>query len=226
MSLFGRFLEISVPTGDIQESLAWYRLLGFCECPTGDIYDHHYAVVTDGRISIGLHSAGIGETCLTFVRPELTQQVPKLQQLGLEVDDVYQGDERFHELILQDPEGLQVRLIEARTFSPTECDTIPLTGQLRNLGLAARYPDDASQFWQQGGFDSHDIEEEEDAIELLLPGMTILLRQGRSAPQLNFLCTDKYPLRRMLEKENLKYQKRGDEISMTSPEGLRINIYG
>ncbi len=225
MSLFGRFLEISVPAGDIQESLAWYRLLGFHECPTGDIYDHHYAVVTDGRIYIGLHSAGIDETCLTFVRPELTRHLPKLQELGTEVDEVYQGDERFHELVLHDPDGFQVRLIEARTFSPTECETIPLTGQLRNLGLAARYPDDASQFWEQGGFDSHEIEED-DAIELLLPGMTILLQQGRSAPQLNFLCTDKEPLRRMLEKENLRYQKRCDEITMTSPEGLHLNIYG
>ena len=225
MNLFGRFLEASLPTEDIQESLAWYRLLGFSECSTGDIYDYHYAVVTDGRVSIGLHSAGITETCLTFVRPDLAHYLPALQKLGLQVDEVYQGEERFHELILHDSEGLQLRLLEARTFSPKECDTIPLIGQLHNLGLTARHPVDASEFWQQGGFDSHETEET-NAFELILPGMTILLQQGRSAPQLNFLCENKDLLLQMLEKENLRYKKYGDEISMTSPEGLRINIYG
>jgi len=223
MNIFGRFLELSMPVRDIRESLEWYRLLGFQECAVGDIYDYHYAVVTDGRVFIGLHSAGIEDICLTFVRPELSLHIKELQALGLDVSDIYRGDECFHQLILHDPAGLQVRLIEARTFSPSVEDRAPLTGQIRNLGISARYPDEARDFWQHGGFSAHD---DDESIELLPPGMTLRLHAGTSAPQLNFLCPDKHTLIKLLIKEEQRYQQRGELISLTSPEGLRLNVLG
>lgn len=223
MNLFGRFLELSMPVRDIGESLEWYLLLGFQECAVGDIYDYHYAVVTDGRVFIGLHSADIEEICLTFVRPELSLHFKELQALGLDVNDVYQGDEYFHQLILHDPAGLQVRLIEARTFSPSVEDRAPLTGQVRNLGISARYPDEAREFWQQGGLSAHD---DDESIELLTPGMTLRLHAGASTPQLNFLCPDKQALIKLLMKEEQRYQQHGELISLTSPEGLQLNVLG
>jgi len=223
MNIFGRFLELSMPVLDIRKSLEWYRLLGFQECAVGDIYDYHYAVVTDGRVFIGLHSAGIEDICLTFVRPELSLHFKELQALGLDVSDIYRGDECFHQLILHDPAGLQVRLIEARTFSPSVEDRAPLTGQIRNLGISARYPDEARDFWQHGGFSAHD---DDESIELLTPGMTLRLHAGTSAPQLNFLCPDKHTLIKLLIKEEQRYQQRGELISLTSPEGLRLNVLG
>ena len=198
-------------------------MLGFQECAVGDIYDYHYAVVTDGRVFIGLHSAGIEDICLTFVRPELSLHIKELQALGLDVSDIYRGDECFHQLILHDPAGLQVRLIEARTFSPSVEDRAPLTGQIRNLGISARYPDEARDFWQHGGFSAHD---DDESIELLTPGMTLRLHAGTSAPQLNFLCPDKHTLIKLLIKEEQRYQQRGELISLTSPEGLRLNVLG
>ena len=223
MNLFGRFLELSTPVRDIRESLEWYRLLGFHECAVGDIYHYHYAVVTDGRVFIGLHSADIEEISLTFVRPELNLHFRELQALGLDVNDVYQGDEHFHQLVLHDPTGLQVRLIEARTFSPSAEGQTPLTGQIRNIGISARCLDDARDFWQHGGFSAHD---DHESIELLSPGMTLQLQAGAAAPQLNFLCPNKQALIKLLMKEELRYQQHGELISLTSPEGLQLSILG
>ena len=55
MSGFGRFLEFSVRAPDILDSLAFYRVLGFRELDSADIWRHKYTVVSDGAINIGLH---------------------------------------------------------------------------------------------------------------------------------------------------------------------------
>ena len=55
MSTLGRFLEFSVRTPDILQSLNFYKLLGFTELDIGDVWTHKYAVVSDGGIHIGLH---------------------------------------------------------------------------------------------------------------------------------------------------------------------------
>ena len=53
--MLGRFLEVSVHAPDILESLAFYERLGFTQAPVGETWSHPYAVVTDGRLFIGLH---------------------------------------------------------------------------------------------------------------------------------------------------------------------------
>ena len=91
MGAFGRFLELSVPTADILRSLAFYRELGFAELTTGDIRRHHYAVVTDGVIPIGLHAGGIDEILNelrraheVLVRDDVLQQAVDTLTIGLQ----------------------------------------------------------------------------------------------------------------------------------------------
>ena len=45
MSALGQFLEFSIYTPDILESLGFYKRLGFTEQQIGDIWSHKYAVV-------------------------------------------------------------------------------------------------------------------------------------------------------------------------------------
>ena len=72
----GRFLEISIGTPVIRESLAFYESLGFVQAAVGETWSHPYAVVTDGQLFIGLHGRDVPSPSLTFVLPEL--------QLGVE----------------------------------------------------------------------------------------------------------------------------------------------
>ena len=53
--MLGRFLEFSIHTPDILQSLGFYKLLGFQELEIGDVWSHKYAVVSDGELNIGLH---------------------------------------------------------------------------------------------------------------------------------------------------------------------------
>ena len=55
MSTIGRFLELSVQTPSILESLHFYKSLGFTELESNDIYSHKYTVISDGELNIGLH---------------------------------------------------------------------------------------------------------------------------------------------------------------------------
>ena len=69
--MLGRFLEYSIPTPDIRASLDFYGKLGFSQAQVGETWAHPYAVVTDGRLHLGLHQLATAVPALTFVKPDL-----------------------------------------------------------------------------------------------------------------------------------------------------------
>lgn len=154
--MFGRFLEISLYTAAIRESLAFYESLGFIQAPVGEIISHPYAVVTDGRLFIGLHAAPSPRPspALTFVMPELLHGMEQLEQLGIRFDDLQLSDETFNRLSFRDPSGLQVNVLEARTFSPPTFEAQPTTtcGYFTELGIPSRDTEPLRTFWERLGF--------------------------------------------------------------------------
>ena len=87
--MFGRFLEISVYAPEIRDSLAFYESLGFVQAPVGVAFDHPYAVVTDGRLFLGLHGrAVIPSPALTFVMARLMHRMGRLEELGFEFESI------------------------------------------------------------------------------------------------------------------------------------------
>ena len=83
--MLGRFLEYSLPTPDIQASLDFYTRLGFSQADVGEAWSHPYAVVTDGRIYLGLHQEAVAPA-LTFVKPELLKNLEILEARGLDFE--------------------------------------------------------------------------------------------------------------------------------------------
>ncbi len=79
--MLGRFLEASLATPDIQASLDFYVKLGFSQAEVGDAWPHPYAVVTDGRICLGLHQAAVPALSLTFVKPDLLKHLQRLEDM-------------------------------------------------------------------------------------------------------------------------------------------------
>ena len=63
--MLGRFLEYSVATPDVAASLEFYIKLGFSPAEVGEAWPHPYAVVTDGRIHLGLHQHPLPAPSLT-----------------------------------------------------------------------------------------------------------------------------------------------------------------
>jgi hypothetical protein len=152
--VLGRFLEYSVAAPDIRASLEFYAKLGFSQAEAGDAWPHPYAVVTDGRLHLGLHDCALAAPVLTFVKPGLLHELGALEERGVEFEFTRLGNDVFNELGWLDPSGHLVRLVEARTFSPTKRATTDtsLCGYFLEIGLPAPDRVLAKSYWEGLGF--------------------------------------------------------------------------
>jgi catechol 2,3-dioxygenase-like lactoylglutathione lyase family enzyme len=152
--VLGRFLEYSIATPDIRASLEFYAKLGFTQADVGDAWSHPYAVVTDGRVHLGLHGHDGPSPALTFVKPGLLRELGALEERGIEFEFSHLGNDVFNELGWNDPSGHLVRLVEARTYSPTKrpaTDT-SLCGYFLEIGLPTPDRERAKDYWEHLGF--------------------------------------------------------------------------
>jgi catechol 2,3-dioxygenase-like lactoylglutathione lyase family enzyme len=150
--MLGRFLEISVYTPDIQASLEFYESLGFVQASVGEAWPHPYAVVTDGRLFLGLHGAPMRSPAITFVLPELARGIDRLRGLGVQFDEERIGNDVFNRATFTDPTGMCVNVLEARTFSPP-ADVRPTTcGYFVEFGVPVRDTAVGRAFWESLGF--------------------------------------------------------------------------
>ena len=152
--MLGRFLEFSVVTPDIRASLDFYLELGFSSAEVGDAWPHPYAVVTDGRICVGLHQAAIPGPSLTFVRPDLLKFLDVLEKKSTELEFRRLGNDVFNEVGWFDPTGQLVRLIEARTFSPGKrlANENSRCGYFLEIAFPAADRELAKTYWEDFGF--------------------------------------------------------------------------
>jgi catechol 2,3-dioxygenase-like lactoylglutathione lyase family enzyme len=216
--MFGRFLEISLYTPEIRESLAFYESLGFVQTGVGEVFKHPYAVVTDGRLFLGLHGEPVPSPALTFVMPKLMQGIDQLEQLGIEFEDLKLGNEVFNRATFRDPSGQCVNVVEARTFSPPQFDTQPLTtcGYFRELGLPAREPAPMRTFWESLGFVAWDEELEPFARTAITSDhLNLSLYRTRvfRQPLLTFEDRD-------MQERLARLKERGFQLSDEMPDSL------
>jgi catechol 2,3-dioxygenase-like lactoylglutathione lyase family enzyme len=156
--MLGRFLEVSVHAPDVQASLEFYESLGFVSAPVGDTRPHPYAVITDGRLFLGLHGEEFDSPTLTWVHPGLALHAPALEALGLEFAFARLGEEAFHELGFVDPAGQMVTIVEARTFSPpvVERALSSKLGYFEEFGVPTTDLARSTAFWDALGFVAFD----------------------------------------------------------------------
>lgn len=152
--MLGRFLEFSLATPDVRASLDFYTRLGFSQAEVGEAWPHPYAVVTDGRICLGLHQEAMPAPSITFVRPDLLKHLHTLEELGLEFEFRRLGNDVFNEVAWFEPSGQLIRLIEARTFSPSERRATDTSrcGYFSEIALPAAHLETAKAYWERLGF--------------------------------------------------------------------------
>lgn len=230
----GRFLEISIGTPVIRESLEFYEALGFVQAAVGETWSHPYAVVTDGRLFIGLHGREMPSPALTFVLPELRLGVSRLTERGVTLEEERFGDDVFHQAQLRDPGGLSVMLLEARTFSPPQLDA-PVEsacGYFAELGIPARSGDAARAFWESVGFVALDEEAQPfPRTPLVSDGLDLALYRTRALrqPVLTFEDSNMpQRLARLRERDIKVSDEMPDTLDETrngvliAPEGTRL----
>jgi catechol 2,3-dioxygenase-like lactoylglutathione lyase family enzyme len=153
--VIGRFLEISVHAPDVLDSLAFYERLGFTQVSTGEAWPYPYAVVTDGRLAIGLHQQELSQSpLLAFVLPDLRRHLDALEALGIDILDRRLGSDVFNEASFAAPGGQLVRLLEARTYSPAPRAPGEFTrlGWFEEVALPVADIDRSGRFWERIGF--------------------------------------------------------------------------
>lgn len=152
--MLGRFLEISIHTPDIQASLEFYQSLGFEQANVGETWPYPYAVVSDGRLFIGLHGAVVRSPALTFVLPRLAAGIERLRERGIAFDQERLGNDVFNQATFTAPDGQCVNLLEARTFSPPsfEREIVTTCGYFSEYAMPVRDAAASGAFWEPLGF--------------------------------------------------------------------------
>tara|TARA_R110002049_G_scaffold30729_8_gene105064 strand:- start:2021 stop:2788 length:768 start_codon:yes stop_codon:yes gene_type:complete len=144
----GAFLEFSVRTPDILESLNFYKLLGFEELSIGEVWPHKYTVVSDGVLNIGLHDREFDSPALTFVQPDLAKHARSMSDHGFEFTRMQLGEDAFNELHLSDLDQNTVIMLEARTHYGADEDHIDSAcGTWFELTMPVKDAVHAARFW-------------------------------------------------------------------------------
>lgn len=152
--MIGRFHEISLRTDNIRESVEFYERLGFTQASTNDTWTHPYGVLTDGRVFLGLHQRRFAAPAVTFVRAGVAEVATALEARGIELDVRKTSEESFNEIGFRDPEGQNILVLEARTYSPaTRQDSeTSLCGYFTEFSMPAADFNAAREFWEPLGF--------------------------------------------------------------------------
>lgn len=220
----GRFLEISVHAPEIRESLAFYEALGFEQALVGEVWPYPYAVVTDGRVYIGLHGEQIGPTRLTFVLPDLRTRLSDLESLGIEFDELHVATDVFNRATFVDPTGQHVHLVEARTFSPPHLEPAraSICGYFAEYGIPTRDTEAARAFWEPLGFVAMDEQLEPfSRTELTSNYLNLAFYRSRSLrhPVLTFQDDD-------MRERLTSLRERGVRVSDEMPDTLDERMNG
>ncbi|MBT8092866.1 MAG: hypothetical protein KJN77_07515 [Gammaproteobacteria bacterium] len=233
MSTLGRFLELSVRTPDILESLNFYKSLGFAELDISDVWTHKYAVVSDGEINIGLHDRDFESPAISFVHADLEKRVRKMTDSGFDFKVMHLSEESFNELGLCDRDGHAISMLEARTFNTNDdSEQDSHCGSFFELTLPVRDALRAAQFWAPIAPTLLEIREEPTThMRFEADGLPLGLSESIAlkGPSLCFKCSDREALLSFLDQGPTPYEKfpgfEGAFAVIRAPEGTELFIF-
>ncbi len=233
MSSLGRFLEFSVRTPDILESLGFYKMLGFTELESGDMWTHKYAVVSDGVLCIGLHEREFDSPAITFVQQDLAKHVRSMADRHFNFRFMQLNEDAFNEVRLTDRDHHNVAMVEARTFHPgDEYTNDSACGTWFELSLPVRDAVRSARFWAPVAPNLLQMREE-PTIHMRFDASGVALGLSESialsGPSLCFKCHDKEALQVLLETHGFESQRfpgyEGAFLVIKAPEGTMLYMF-
>ena len=230
MSRIGRFLEFSVRTPDILESLHFYKTLGFVELEIGEMWSHKYAVVSDGELNIGLHDRDFDAPAVTFVRPDIAKHARSMSDHGFDFSFMQLNEDAFNELRFSCHDGHTVTMLEARTFHLSEeAEVDSKCGRWFELTLPVKDALSAARFWAPIAPAILEMREEPTThMRFEAEGVPLGLSESIAvtAPSLCFKCSDKQELMQLIEQQGLTFEKfpgyEGAFVAIRAPEGTTL----
>lgn len=233
MTTIGQFLEFSVQTADVLESLHFYKTLGFIELEIGDVWPHKYAVVSDGELNVGLHDRDFDAPAVTFVQHDLAKHARSMSDRGFEFSYMQLGEESFNELRFADRDGHTISMLEARTFHASEePDRDSACGSWIELTLPVRDALRAGKFWAPIAPTLLDMREEPTMhMRFDADGAPIGLSESiaLNAPSLSFKCPDREALLALLDRNDMRFEMfpgfEGAFAAIRAPEGTTLYVF-
>lgn len=233
MSGIGRFLELSVQTTDMLESLHFYKTLGFEELEIGEVWPHKYAVVSDGVLSIGLHDREFDAPAVTFVQPELAKHARSMSDHGFDFSLMRLDEDVFNELHLSDRDGHTIMMLEARTYyGADEDDNDSICGSWFELTLPVRDSMSSARFWAPVAPLVLNMREE-PTMHMRFDAGGIALGLSESialhGPSLCFKCHDRAAIADVCERHAFTTEKfpgyEGAFRAIQAPEGTCLYLF-
>ena len=233
MSSLGRFLEFSVQTPDILESLGFYKMLGFAELEIGDVWPHKYAVISDGVICIGLHDRDFHAPAVTFVQADLAKRARSMSDHGFDFNVMHLGEDEFNRLGFSDRDGHQLTMVEARTFSRgDELDKDSACGNFFELSLPVRDAVRTARLWASVAPSVLRMREE-PTVHMRFDAGSIPVGLSESialnGPSLCFKCSDKDDLALLIERHGFAQETfpgfEGAFVALKAPEGTTLYMF-
>lgn len=233
MSGLGRFLEFSIRTPDIIESLSFYKLLGFTDREIGDVWSHKYAVIGDGVLNIGLHDRVFDAPSITFVQQDLAKRARSMTDHGFDFSFMRLDEDVFNEIGLADRDGHMVTMLEARTYTGSdEFEDDSILGTWFEMTLPVRDAVHSARFWAAVAPNLLRMREEPTVhMRFDAGGAALGLSESIAlkAPSLCFRCHDKEALFAAIERHGLPHEKfpgfEGAFVVLQAPEGTRLYAF-
>ena len=233
MSGIGRFLEVSVRAKDVPESLHFYKILGFSELETGDVWSHKYGVISDGVLCVGIHDREFDSPAVTFVQPDLAKHARSMADHGFDFSFMHLDEDTFNEIGVRDRDGHLITMLEARTFhGEDENDNDSICGTWFELTLPVRDAMRSARFWGPVAGAILSMREEPTVhMRFDAGGMALGLSESiaLNEPSLCFKCHDKKALKQLVEAQGLSFEKfpgfEGAFGVLTAPEGTRLYLF-
>jgi hypothetical protein len=233
-AMIGRFLELSLPAPRILESWQFYQRLGFASATVGEVWSHRYAVVTDGRLMLGLHDTPLEGPLLSYVLPDLARRLASLEAAGIDFDSRVLGDDVFNEARFVAPDGQHVRLVEARTFSPPDGAAPSVLGWFEEYAIPVHNLERSRGYWEKLGFVAAG-EGQEPWPHISLTSDTLdlglYLTRELTRPTLVFSADDLTPVRERLAEIGVQPESRlprpldpASHLLLVAPEGTRLLV--
>lgn len=231
--MLGKFLEFSVRTPDILESLGFYKTLGFSELEIGEVWSHKFAVVSDGDLCIGLHDRDFSAPALTFVHHDLAKLARTMTDSGFNFAFLNIDEDEFNEIGLPDRDRNQITMIEARTFSPPGDDVgYSRCGQWFEISLPVRDALRAGRFWAPLAPKLLRIREEPTThMRFDAGGMSLGVSESiaLSQPSLCFKCSDRHAIAAIISEHGLRHEDfpgfEGAFTVLEAPEGTKLYLF-
>ncbi len=106
ISKLGKLAEITLPVPDLADAVLFWTKFGFEALHTAKI-PHHYAIVSDSLIVLGLHESHQPAISLTYFAPDMSERIAGLKATGVTIRAIESGtDGTVKSGSLLSPEGM------------------------------------------------------------------------------------------------------------------------